>query len=62
MVSLSPFSAEICTSEVRLGEFGVYDLRLKGSACELGTALEPVNANLALLYWSVQPNADLIRS
>ena len=42
---------EICTREVRLDEFGVYNLRLKDSACHLETALEPVNANLALLFW-----------
>ena len=45
------FSFEICTTEVRLEEFGVYNLRLKGSECRLETALEPVNANLALLFW-----------
>ena len=45
------FSFEICTAEVRLEEFGVYNLRLKGSECRLETALEPVNANLALLFW-----------
>jgi len=36
-----------------LGEFGVYQLDLRGNqnGCELITALEPVNANLALLVW-----------
>ena len=40
-------------SSTTLGEFGVYQLDLRGNqnGCELITALEPVNANLALLVW-----------
>ncbi len=49
---LFSFRAALCTSEVLMGEFGVYDLRLTSSReCQLETTLEPVNANLAMLFW-----------
>ncbi len=39
---------EICrTGEVSMGQFGVYDL---DAHCDFIEALEPVNANLSLLY------------
>ena len=46
------FRFEQCSvSSVRLGEFGVYDLIHDGSKeCTFTEALEPANANLALLY------------
>jgi len=37
------------TAQHSLGEFGVY--QLQASDCTLETLLEPVNANMALLFW-----------
>jgi hypothetical protein len=51
LISSLSLSASLCTREIRLGEFGVYDFRLEEGECQLQTALEPVNANLALLFW-----------
>ena len=54
------FSNFVCqSSNVRLGQFGVYDLVIpdasgsSGSSlpeCDFRTALEPVDANIAILY------------
>lgn len=39
---------------VKLGEFGVYDLILdENSTCTVTTALEPVKANLAILICTI---------
>jgi hypothetical protein len=42
--------SEICTEKISMGEFGVYDLMVSGNMCKVETSLDPVNANLALLY------------
>lgn len=43
----------MCTNEVKMGQFGVYDMRLSADddqTCHVKTALEPVNATIAILY------------
>ncbi len=56
---LFSFSNFVCqSSNVRLGQFGVYDLVVpdasgSGSSlpeCDFRTALDPVDANIAILY------------
>ena len=42
---------EICSFDgIKLGEFGIYDLRHANGTCTFTEALEPVNAYLALLW------------
>ncbi len=51
------FSSEVvCEAErLHLGEFGVYDIGVQpgGGQCQVETPVEPVNANLAILYCSL---------
>ena len=45
------YRQKICdTGPQYLGEFGVYDFDIDGDKCIFSTALEPVNAYLAILY------------